>query len=208
MIKKTIFFNVGLEQLGDINMLYDNDIREDLCFNLEEKYGKVRFIEELVIGKARADIVMVTNYGIIGVEIKSDADTYSRLDRQVKYYDRYFDYNILAVGSTHAHHAEEHVPGHWGIVSIEETNNGIDFYWLREPVENKKVNLKNQLHLIWRREMSDIQQINHLYKYAGKSRKFVEDYLIENVEAKLLKKQMIEELFERDYSVFSDDAKI
>lgn len=34
----------------------------------------------------------------VGIEIKSDADTYARLDRQVKDYDRYFDRNIIVVG--------------------------------------------------------------------------------------------------------------
>ncbi len=89
--------------------LHDSDIRDDLSDYLEEKYGKVRFFDELVIGKSRADIVMVTREAIVGVEIKSDADTYARLSRQVKDYDVYFDQNILVVGSTHAMHAKEHM---------------------------------------------------------------------------------------------------
>ena len=55
-------------------MLHDADIRDGLCFYLEERYGEVRFFEELTIGKSRADIVMVTRESIIGIEIKSDAD--------------------------------------------------------------------------------------------------------------------------------------
>ena len=51
-------------------MLKDSDIRDGLCLFLEEHYGKVRFFEELVIGKSRADIVMVTENGLIGVENK------------------------------------------------------------------------------------------------------------------------------------------
>ena len=81
-------------------------------------------------------------------------------------------------------HAEEHVPDHWGIVTIEDTGKELDFYWLREPSLPKKKakgKFKNQLHLIWRREMLHIQQINGLYKYAGKSRKYVEEYLLEHV---------------------------
>lgn len=189
-------------------MLHDSDIRDDLCMHLEGKYGKVRFLEELMIGKCRADIVMVTSEALYGIEIKSDADTYTRLERQVKYYDKYFDFNILAVGSSHAMHAEEHVPEHWGIVTIEDTGKELDFYWLREPALPKKKakgKLKNQLHLIWRREMLHIQQINGLYKYAGKSRKYVEEYLLEHVDEDVLKKQMMEELFQRDYTIFDGD---
>ena len=39
--------------------LKDADIREPLFDYLEEYYGKVRFLEEKVTGRARADIVMV-----------------------------------------------------------------------------------------------------------------------------------------------------
>ena len=87
-------------------------------------------------------------------------------------------------------HAEEHVPEHWGIVTIEDTGKELDFYWLREPALPKKKakgKLKNQLHLIWRREMLHIQQINGLYKYAGKSRKYVEEYLLEHVDEDVFK---------------------
>ena len=72
-----------------MNILHDADIRDELCDYLEEKYGKVRFFDELTIGKSRADIVLVTEMGLIGAEIKSDADTYDRLARQIKDYDRF-----------------------------------------------------------------------------------------------------------------------
>ena len=84
------------EATGDMGtVLHDADIRDDLCVYLEELHGKVRFFDELTMGKSRADIVMVTEEGLIGVEIKSDADTYDRLARQVKDYDRFFDKNML-----------------------------------------------------------------------------------------------------------------
>ena len=91
-----------------------------------------------MIGKSRADIVMVVPDEILGIEIKSDADTYARIARQVKDYDRYFDRNLLVVGSSHAGHASEHVPEYWGILSVEERDGGVDFYVLREPMEIPK----------------------------------------------------------------------
>lgn len=71
-------------------MLKDKDIREPLFDFLEEQYGKVRIIEEKTMGKSRADVVMVLEEELVGIEIKSDADTYARLSRQVKDYDRFF----------------------------------------------------------------------------------------------------------------------
>ena len=183
-------------------MLHDSDIRDNLCLYLEEKYGEVRFFEELSMGRSRADIVMVTREAIFGIEIKSDADTYARLKRQVRDYNKYFDYNLLVVGSTHATHAIEHVPKHWGIVSVELIKDQMDFYEIRNPQESPKAGLKNQLSLLWRRELAQIQQINKLHKYAGKSRAFIEEYVLNAVSCDILKKQVIDILLERDYTIF------
>ena len=65
-------------------MLYDKDIREPLAFYLEELYGKNRILEEQVMGQSRADLVMVVHDALYGIEIKSHAESYARLDRQGK----------------------------------------------------------------------------------------------------------------------------
>ena len=54
-------------------ILHDSDIREPLFDFLEERLGKIRILEEKQIGRARADVVMVTERYIYGIEIKSDA---------------------------------------------------------------------------------------------------------------------------------------
>ena len=100
-------------------ILHDSDIREPLFDFLEESLGKIRILEEKQTGRARADVVMVTEKYLYGIEIKSDADTYARLNKQVRYYDQYYDRNIVVVGSMHAAHIEEHVPEWWGILSVD-----------------------------------------------------------------------------------------
>ena len=82
-------------------MLYDKDIREPLFEFLEDRYGKVRLLEEQVMGQSRADIVMVVPKALYGIEIKSDADTYARLERQVRDYNLYYDYNMVEIGRAH-----------------------------------------------------------------------------------------------------------
>lgn len=62
-------------------ILLDKDIREPLFDFLEEKYGKVRILEEKTTGRARADVVMITEEKLYRIEIKSDADTYARLKK-------------------------------------------------------------------------------------------------------------------------------
>lgn len=184
------------------DVLLDADIREPLFSYLELYYGKVRFLEEKVTGKARADVVMVLPDKVCGIEIKSDADSYTRLAAQVKNYDRYYDENYLVVGSTHALHAAEHVPAYWGIISVELIKGEVDFYRVREPKPNPKAKLKNKMSLLWKSEFSHILAENKMPKYAQKSKKFITEKLIAKVPTEVLHEQISDELFERDYTIY------
>ena len=54
-------------------MLKDKDIREPLFTYLEERYGKVRIFEEKNIGmNSRADVFLVLEDRLVGIEIKSE----------------------------------------------------------------------------------------------------------------------------------------
>ncbi len=185
-------------------MLYDKDIREALFDFLEEKYGKVRVIEEKNMGNSRADIVAVTDDGVMGIEIKSDADSYARLSGQVKDYDRFFDYNCIVVGSTHASKVSEHVPSYWGIVSVEEIDGCVDFYTIREPEDNPKMIITDKLSLLWRPELAHIQEINGMFKYKEKSKRFVIEKISDKISTNTLRKLVCEELFERDYTLIEE----
>ena len=180
-------------------LLRDADIREPLFDYLEECFPKVRFLEEKVTGRARADVVMVLPEEIWGIEIKSDADSYARLPAQVKNYDRYYDRNVIAAGSRHALHVKEHVPEHWGILTVEWLNGGVDFYRLREPARNPGAGLRQKLSLLWRSELTSILLKNGLPKYVGKNKKYIAAVLEDRVQPEMLHAQISEELFERDY---------
>ena len=146
-------------------ILYDSDIREPLFDYLEERLGKIRILEEKQIGRARADAVMVTERHLYGIEIKSDADTYSRLEKQVNYYDQYYDRNIVVVGSTHAFHVSDHVPEWWGILSAEMINGTMDFYVIREPKDNPKMQAEKKIQILWKPELSRLLRQNGLHEY-------------------------------------------
>lgn len=188
-------------------MLHDRDIREPLFMYLEERYGRIRIIEEKNVGRSRADVMMITPDSLWGIEIKSDADTYVRLERQVADYNRYFDYNIVAVGSSHGNHIAEHVPDYWGIITIEDGDE-LDFYMLREPQPNpkreKKVKFRNQMSLLWRPELAHIQELNQMHKYAQLSKANLVKKIIDTVPEDVLKPQLCEELFERDYNTIAE----
>ncbi len=181
-------------------MLYDRDIREPLFDFLEGCYGKIRILEEKQMGQSRADLVMVIPGAVVGLEIKSDADTYARLSRQVRDYDRYFDYNYAVVGSSHAWNIEERVPEWWGIITVEEIDGKADFYVLRAAKTNPQLDWKKKLSLLWRPELANILEANGMSGYRNRSKQFVIDRIFERVPMELLAGQVSEELFERDYT--------
>lgn len=193
-------------------MIYDKDIREPLFDFLDETFGKNRILEEKIIGNSRADVVMVTPEAIFGIEIKSDADTYARLKSQVKDYDKYYDLNFVVVGTAHAAHIEEHVPDYWGIITVEEADNNLDFYILRRPEPNPKVTWKRKLEMLWRPEIAVLQDEFKMPKYREKSKKFVLTKVLERLEngkidPKEFTLKMNELLIQRDYNSISETLK-
>ncbi len=181
-------------------MLYDKDIREPLFDFLEEAFGKNRILEEKRMGKSRADVVMVTPDALYGIEIKSDADTYARLERQVRDYNQFYDYNYVVAGTKHALHIKDHVPEFWGIITAEQTEAGVDFYVMQKPQKNPKRKMAKKLTLLWRPELAHIQEINQMPKYRKKSKDFVIEKILAAVPEETLCRQVSEELFERDYN--------
>ena len=188
-------------------ILYDSDIREPLFDFLEEKLGKIRILEEKQMGRARADVVMVTERHLCGIEIKSDADSYARLKKQVRYYDQYYDRNIVVVGSTHVTHITEHVLGWWGIISVELIGNRMDYYVIREAQDNPKNQEDKKITILWRPELNRLLEVNGLPAYKQKSKAFVQKKLLERVPGELLWPQAMEELFERDYNTIREEIE-
>ena len=95
--------------------MLDKEMREPLLDYLEEFYGKIRIFEEKNAGGSRADVIGVIDSSLLGFEIKSDSDSYTRLKTQTRDYDDFCDINFLVIGKTHIKHAEEHIPPYWGI---------------------------------------------------------------------------------------------
>ncbi|EHI59841.1 MAG: sce7726 family protein [Hungatella hathewayi] len=189
-------------------ILYDSDIREPLFDYLEERFGKTRIFEEKIIGKSRADLLMLTASQIIGLEIKSDADTYERLKRQVRDYNRYCDANYIVIGKSHEKHVEEHIPKEWGILTVRVMGRDFVIEEMRPAMPNPKMKRELQITLVWRPELQHLLEINHLPKYKQKSKRFVQQKLLEKMEWEQLKPQICEELFERDYTLWEEDEEL
>lgn len=187
--------------------LYDRDIREPLFDFLEKEYGLIRILEEKMTGRVRADVVMVLNDRLCGIEIKSDADTYTRLARQVRSYNQYYDLNYVVAGTSHAMHIEEHVPAFWGIITVETVNGKPDFYIKRRPLPNPKRKTEKKITLLWRPELAAIQKKYHLPAYAQKSKLFVQQKILERLDEQDIHTEISAALFERDYTLIEEELK-
>lgn len=183
-------------------MIYDRDIRPYLYDFLDEKYPRVRTFDEKIIGRSRSDVFAVIDGALIGFEIKSDADTYTRLPSQIKSYDKFFDFNYVVVGKSHARQVDKHVPPHWGIIVLEENGGELSLSELRSASPNPKIKVKNQLRFLWRSELAAVRIRCGLPKYTSKSRAVSEKTLVERVPEDKIKELMTDEFFERDYTVF------
>lgn len=202
-----LFLFIAYNAVMKSGTLYDRDIHEPLFEFLEDIYGTIRIIEEKQMGKSRADAVMVTPNSLYGIEIKSDADTYTRLKRQVKDYDKYFDFNYIVAGTSHAMHIEEHVPEYWGIITVETENDRPDFYILRHPKRNPKAGLQRKLSILWRTELVHIQERNKMPAYKQKSKKFVQEKILAKLKEEDLSREISMELFERDYTLIEEEIE-
>jgi hypothetical protein len=180
----------------------DYEIREALCHYMDYIYiDKFRIIDELVIGKARADIVIVKD-SLTGYEIKSDTDSYKRLPGQVNEYDKYFQKSYLVVGTVNIKTAANNVPPYWGIIYLSETENGIqNIETVRKAEPSPKFNLKKQLSLLWRKELNNILKTNGLSKCSGKNKAYIFNYLLECLPKNILQKLICRELLERDWTL-------
>ena len=125
-----------------------------------------------------------------------------------RHYNWYYDRNILVAGSTHALHAPEHVPGWWGLITVEAGPDGrADFYVLRRAGENPRVKPHRKITILWRRELNHLLEKNGLPRYPGKSKAFVQEKLLEKVPGEVLWPQVCEELLERDYTTIEEEIE-
>lgn len=187
--------------------MLDKDMREPLFDYLEEFYGKIRIFEEKNAGGSRADVIGVIDGSLIGFEIKSDSDSYTRLKTQTGDYDDFCDINYLVIGKTHQKYAHNHIPPYWGIICVYEEENDVKVELLQIPGENPKVSIKKQIEFLWRPELYQIQKWNDLPEYKQKSKQFVREKIIEKIPEAVLKRQMTDLLFERDYEILLEQIR-
>lgn len=139
--------------------LSESAIRSELleCLWDSGKSKDVLLLEEvgLLQGAYRADVVAV-GATISAYEIKSQADTLTRLPHQVRAYNAVFDHVSVVVTACHLAGALEIVPEWWGVLLASDRGGGTALLELRAPDDNPSPDSKALARLLWRKEADQI----------------------------------------------------
>jgi hypothetical protein len=182
--------------------LLDPQIREALFADLEATDPKIRIMEEMKIGSSRADFLLVTDGIITGYEIKSDADSYARLQSQTRDYGKFCDYCYVVVGKSHQKGIFKYVPDFWGVIVITAEDGNIKIEELREASISPNVTLYNKMRLLWKRELVNIRAKYGMPKHINKKKFFLSKEIERKIPKDDLALAITDELFERDYTIF------
>lgn len=192
--------------MKEIKKLNDKEMREVLFDYYESTNERLRFFEELCIGKSRADAILVHENKIVGFEIKSDKDNLLRLEEQMKDYTRFCDECYIVTGDKHIEEIPMVVPEFYGIIRIYIDDKGasnleIIRYATKDPKESRRRKIKHQMSLLWRDEITRIAKTNKVKPISKKSKPKIAMMLADNMEYDDLRRAICEELMERDYEI-------
>ncbi|MBQ9764585.1 MAG: MmcB family DNA repair protein [Lachnospiraceae bacterium] len=195
--------------MKEAKKLSDKDMREILFDYYEMTNERLRFFEELCIGKSRADAILVKEDRIIGFEIKSDKDNLLRLETQMKDYTRFCDECYIVTGDKHVNELPEVIPDFYGIIKIyRDDSDELAIEVVREatkdPKESKRRKIKHQMALLWRSEITRIAKANNVKPISKKSKPKIAMMLADAMEYDELRRAICDELIERDYSIYNE----
>lgn len=175
------------------------EIKNILIAYLKATNREIRIYQEKSIGDAVCDLMTVTNC-LTGYEIKSDLDNYQRLNHQITAYDRFFEKCYIVVGGRHLKSADQKVPGHWGIITIQS-----DHVTVNRPARAGNPSGDSQLRVLWKLELSNLLTKAGLPLYTYKSKQYIIGQIVEKLDQAEIRKHVAYELMHRDYALF--DAK-
>jgi hypothetical protein len=138
----------------------DPEIRQALHGIFLRKYHEdsdTLVIDELGLehGKCRADIAVINGH-LDGFEIKSDADSLSRLSQQIISYNAVFDHSSIVLEERHLSKAIRMIPTWWGIILVTDKNDEFRFTMIRPSDKNANINNYAMAQLLWREEAQEI----------------------------------------------------
>lgn len=182
--------------------LKDADIRSCLYEHLKDHFSydpSTLIVDELCIaqGDARVDVAVI-NGSLHGYEIKSEADTLDRLERQREIYAKGFDFLTIVTGENHLRILQRTLPRWWGICVAKQISNSVVLKVVRQAKKNPSIDPYTVAQLLWKAEV--IKLLRSKGKERGlssKPRQFLWDLLTQNMTIDELASAVRETLKER-----------
>lgn len=151
-------------------MQKEKDLRKLFLNYLKNENKDVVFNEVgLMGGEAIVDVLAVGNNQLQGFELKSEADTLSRLPKQIVTYNKCLDQISLVVDPNKLEKALIIIPDWWGVYSLNE--NRTEIVLIREPQNNPKLTISNQMKLLWKEDLVLFIEVFDLPKKIKRLRK-------------------------------------
>ena len=147
-----------------IREVHVRDALTDYLFSLNENKMLVEEVGIIRGGFSRADLIDFTEE-IHGYEIKTAADSLSRLSKQIEDYNNVCDKITLVVATKYLEKAKSMIPEYWGLIEIQYLDDNIfALIPLREATENTKQNKLYLASLLWADELKKVLQNKNLYR--------------------------------------------
>ncbi len=187
---------------------YDVAINDLLkTYYLNEKIIKASFIKqhfakskqnvlamELPVINSRIDLAKFNGHSF-AYEIKTDYDSFNRLDSQLNDYSKIFDYVYVILSDSRCSASFKDIPLHIGIYTYYIHDSTIKFRKFRQAIRNTDKDFVNLLNLLYRDEL--VYAFARCPKNAKKSLQI--DYVVNNYSSKYINSK-VKELLKRRYS--------
>lgn len=135
---------------------YPNEmtIKTNFVNNVLLKQGPTSVsIFELPVGGSRIDICKINGHSS-AYEIKTDLDTFSRLEGQLRDYFDVFEHVYVIASEKRITELPDYVPGECGIFSYRQKKDGrYTFNLRRAPVTNRHLDARKQLNIISKKDL-------------------------------------------------------
>jgi hypothetical protein len=173
----------------------DFEIRKSLYQDFLSDYNHPSdslIVDELKVcnGKAIIDVAVI-NGSLIGFEIKSSNDNLSRLDNQISFYNKVFDFITIVTCSKHISNVIRTVPSYWGIWIVEKEGDKLRKIEARAANINDNTEAFSVAQFLWKTEIVDLINRRGLDQKIRNKRKWIQwQYLTNSLELHDLKNEV------------------
>ena len=113
------FFYLLLTQKYRCEYVYKNTLATSLYLNKRHSLGSSLLINELRVGKSRADVVILNGTSTV-YEVKSEYDSFERLEAQIADYRKVFDRIYVMTATEKVNAVLDKVEASVGVLKLEE----------------------------------------------------------------------------------------